>query len=254
MPPYLERRNYARRTVIESRLISVDLGASARGVLIDVGEGGVAVQPFVPLPVGTESDVLFETPNGARVKAHGMVAWVGENGRTGIRFTEVEPEALVEIRRWAESDEAPEAIEQIYRRDAETQSAPRAASPQAFVLQARKATGADGAAIALRDGDAIRCKATIGSAPDIGVMSTPGKGLAGECVQSRRAVLCCDSSRDARVMREAALALNMGSCALVPAVREGVVQVVLAVFSAKVDAFDERTLELLSKLADEVVR
>src|SRR5689334_10549498 len=72
LPTFFERRNHARRTVIESRLISVDIGDSVRGVLIDVGEGGVAVQPFVPLPLGAESDIIFETPNGARVKAHGM--------------------------------------------------------------------------------------------------------------------------------------------------------------------------------------
>jgi hypothetical protein len=268
LPHYLERRNHARRSVIESRLISVELGDAARGVLIDVGEGGMAVQPFVPLPVGAESDLYFETPHGIRVKARGMVAWVGENGRTGIRFTDVEPEGLVEIRRWTEDDElgaadpssaysadftllpsfAPVDVEILV---AERQPAIAVATdtPEQLADRARTLTNADGAAIALREEGVIRCVATVGEAPDVGATVSPGESLAALCVETAQPVLCCDARSDRRVNREAALALNMVSCAMVPIVAGGDTTGLVCVFSGKPDAFDEKHLASLTQLA-----
>ena len=264
LPDITERRNHARRTVIESRLVSVDLGNSVRGVLIDVGEGGMAVQPFVPLPVGAESDVMFEAPNGARVKAHGLIAWVGENGRTGIRFTDVEPEGLVELRRWAEpAEQNPEGAEMAnvsalqqpitivlgaVGPSAQTEVAPL----EDLVERACAVTGAEGAAIAMREGNEVRCAAMVGIAPDLYVVVAAGKGLSGECLRTAQPLVCCDARSDKRVIREAALALNMGSCAMAPIISAGLAVGLLAVFSTRVDAFDEGHLSALVEMAGRI--
>jgi hypothetical protein len=259
---FFERRNHARRTVIESRLISVDLSDSVRGVLIDVGEGGVAVQPFVPLPLGAESDIIFDTPNGARVKAHGMVAWVGQNGRTGIRFTDVEPDGLVAIRGFAEDGEQTAAahdaevfatlppLEILSPREIQPQlSAGRRTSFHAIVEEACTLTRAEGAALALSQAGAIRCVAMVGNAPDVGTVVAQQEGLASECLRSGQPLMCCDARADKRVSREAVLALNMGSCAMAPVIANGEIAGLLAVFSTRTDAFDERDLAVLVELA-----
>jgi hypothetical protein len=265
LPFYVERRTHVRRGVIQSNLISVALGDAGRGVLIDVGEGGVAVQPFVQLPVGAQSDIQFTTPSGARVKAQGLVAWVGHNGRTGIRFTEVEPASLAELRRWtSEAEEEigvpwPPPATQPHTIEASGERPPQPrptlvartteVSVQEIVRRAAELTGADGAAIALRELGAITCAASVGNAPDVGVVVTPGKGMAGLCVRSAEPVLCCDARSDRRVELDAALALNMGSCAMVPVVNGTGAMGLLAVFSKKTDAFNEEHLTALSEMA-----
>ena len=269
LPFYVERRSHVRRGVIQSKLISVALGEAARGVLIDVGEGGVAVQPFVRLPVGAESDVQFTMPSGARVKAHGLVAWVGHNGRTGIRFTEVEPRSLEELRRWTSTSEeeigsawpppagTAEAMAASDRDGNELEPEPAllvvpAMSVHEVAQRAAEVTGADGAAIALRAAGAITCAASVGNAPDVGVTVTPAKGLAGYCVRSAEPVLCSDARSDGRVEFDAALALNMGSCAMVPVVNGSGAVGLLAVFSAKTDAFHKEHLATLAEIAKRI--
>lgn len=264
--PYMERRTHARRSVIESQLISVELGDNARGVLIDVGEGGVAVQPFVPLPVGAESDLFFETPSGTRVKAHGMVAWVGENGRTGIRFTEVEPEAREEIRRWAETDIGDNADENLKglslpgltRQDEQsTRNGSEVAVSAGYLTdiaqRAMEMTKADGAALAMSEANEIRCVARVGNAPDPGVTVRRGEGLAGMCLLLAQPLLCPDALSDRRAKREAALALNIRSCAMAPIIEGGTVSGVVAVFSSEVDVFSEDDLAGLVELVKELV-
>lgn len=263
--PYMERRTHARRSVIESQLISVELGDRVRGVLIDVGEGGVAVQPFVPLPVGAESDLFFETPSGTPVKAHGMVAWVGENGRTGIRFTEVEPQVREEIRRWAETeiDDTDEKLKGFPPRGVTRQEerltaagGERAVRPSYLSEVAQRAmtmTKADGAAVAMSDAGEIRCVARIGKAPDPGVTIRSGEGLAGTCLLLAQPLLCPDALTDRRAKREAALVLNVRSCAMAPIIEAGTVSGVIAVFSSTVDAFSEEDLAGLVQLVKEMV-
>jgi hypothetical protein len=272
LPFYLDRRNHVRRTVIESRLISVELGETSRGVLIDVGAGGVAVQPFVPLPVGAESDIYFETPTGTRVKAHGMVAWVGENGRTGIRFTEVEPQGLEEIRRWTDSaDEEDESSAEASLASSypelpslathkhssaephrEVELTMQRSALETAVQRALAMTDADGAAIAMWEAGEVRCTASAGRAPTVGVTVLPGQGMAGQCLLAARPMLCCNARNDARVTQDAAVVWGMGSCAMVPVMKGDAATGVIAVFSTKPVAFDETHLAALEGLATEL--
>src|SRR5580692_9154023 len=68
------------------------------------------------------------------------------------------------------------------------------------VEQARLATGATGAAIALaRDGEMV-CRATTGwDAPDLGVRLETASGLSGACLQTGKIQQCGDTETDPRV-------------------------------------------------------
>jgi len=69
-----------------------------------------------------------------------------------------------------------------------------------IVEQARLATAASGAAIALvKDGEMV-CRATTGAtAPDLGIRLDTHSGLSGACVQTGDVQLCGDTEADSRV-------------------------------------------------------
>jgi GAF domain-containing protein len=66
--------------------------------------------------------------------------------------------------------------------------------------KAQVLTGATGAAIALRRGNEIVCRARTGrTAPDVGVRLQTDRGLSAECVRSGEVVLCNDAETNPRV-------------------------------------------------------
>jgi putative methionine-R-sulfoxide reductase with GAF domain len=66
--------------------------------------------------------------------------------------------------------------------------------------KAQTLTGATGAAIALRRGDEIVCRARTGrTAPDIGVRLQTDSGLSAECVRTGEVLLCHDAESNPRV-------------------------------------------------------
>src|SRR5258708_27285932 len=67
-----------------------------------------------------------------------------------------------------------------------------------LALQAREVAGADGAAVAVSDGSAVICRASVGSAPDVGARIQPDTGLSGECLRSGEIVACYDTETDGR--------------------------------------------------------
>ena len=71
--------------------------------------------------------------------------------------------------------------------------------------KAQALTGATGAAIALRKGDEIICRARTGrTAPDLGVRLQTDRGLSAECVRTGEVLLCNDAESNPRV--------DMASC------------------------------------------
>src|SRR5437870_7931119 len=77
------------------------------------------------------------------------------------------------------------------------------AALQLLADRAQYITGACGAAIALRDGEHIICRASSGpSAPEVGSFLEASSGLSGESVRTRRVMLCDDADHDPRVNRE----------------------------------------------------
>ena len=123
-----------------------------------------------------------------------------------------------------------------------------------IVEQARLATAATGAAIALARYGEIVCRATTGAnAPELGARLDATTGLSGACMQTGQIQQCSDTETDPRVNAEACRQLGVRSILVLPlgdgAERFGV----LEVFSPNPGAFGERDLATLQALARRVV-
>jgi TonB family protein len=122
------------------------------------------------------------------------------------------------------------------------------------VEQARTATGASGAAIALeRDGE-VTCRATTGNAPELGVRVESNSGLSGACLRQGEIQLCADTDADPRVSAEACRRLNVRSILMIPIVDGNGPFGILEAFAAAPNSFgpaDVKTLQLLAqRIAD----
>ncbi len=113
-------------------------------------------------------------------------------------------------------------------------------------------TGADGIAIAMAEGEAIVCRASVGSvAPDAGARLDPNSGFSGACMRSGAIVRCDDSERDPRVNVQACRRLGVRSMVAVPLTgTHGTIGLIEA-FSVAPFGFndsDVRSLNLLAEL------
>lgn len=118
------------------------------------------------------------------------------------------------------------------------------------VEQARTATGATGAAVALAREGEVECRATTGaSAPDLGVRVETEWGLSGACLKSGEVQQCSDTETDPRVNAEACRQLGVRSIVIVPLIDGQQTFGILEVFSARPDAFGERDISNLQVLA-----
>lgn len=122
-----------------------------------------------------------------------------------------------------------------------------------FVEQAREASGATGAAIALiRDGEMV-CRATSGeNAPDLGVRVETGSGLAGACLATGEIQLCRDTENDSRVSAEACRRLGVRSMLIAPLIDAGNTFGILQAFSAWPNSFGEREISTLKGLTQRI--
>ena len=127
---------------------------------------------------------------------------------------------------------------------------PRDAALKLIAERTRDLTRATGVAIAIDDGDGIVCRASTGSAPDIGARLSPSSGLSAECVRTGVVVLCEDTELDPRVDRDACRQLNIRSAVMVPLFSAATVVGLLEVFSASHQAFQEQDVVTLRRLAD----
>jgi len=124
----------------------------------------------------------------------------------------------------------------------------------AIVDQARLATGASGAAIALvKDGEMV-CRATAGpTAPDLGVRLDTSAGLSGACVATGLVQLCGDTEVDPRVDPLASRQLGVRSILVFPLLESGEVLGVFEIFSPRPQAFGERDIHTLEALARRIL-
>ena len=127
------------------------------------------------------------------------------------------------------------------------------ATLQLLADRAQYITGGTGAAIALRDGDFIMCRASSGpSAPQIGSCFEVSSGLSGESVRTRKMLRCDDASTDPRVNYDSCRALGIASFAVMPLIRRDEVIGIFEVFSNKPRAFQERDLLALERMGEMV--
>ena len=122
----------------------------------------------------------------------------------------------------------------------------------AITERAQHLTGATGAAIALRAGDEIVCRARTGrTAPDLGVRLQTDAGISAEAVRSGEIMLCHDAERNPRIDLASCRRLGVRSILVSPLRHYRRTLGVFEVLSSSPEAFDERdvaTMQLLSSM------
>ncbi|HKH98177.1 MAG TPA: GAF domain-containing protein [Candidatus Sulfotelmatobacter sp.] len=122
----------------------------------------------------------------------------------------------------------------------------------AITERAQHLTGATGAAIALRAGDEIVCRARTGrTAPDLGVRLQTDAGISAEAVRSGEVMLCHDAERNPRVDLASCRRLGVRSILVSPLRYYRRNLGIFEVLSSSPGAFDERdvaTMQLLSSM------
>ncbi len=122
----------------------------------------------------------------------------------------------------------------------------------AITERAQHLTRATGAAIALRAGDEIVCRARAGrTAPDLGVRLQTDAGIYAEAVRTGEVILCHDAERNPRVDLASCRRLGVRSILVSPLRYYRRTLGVFEVLSSSPSAFDERdvaTMQLLSSM------
>src|SRR6202165_744468 len=116
--------------------------------------------------------------------------------------------------------------------------------------KAQTLTGATGAAIALRRGNEIVCRARTGrTAPDIGVRLQTDSGLSAECVRTGEVLLCNDAESNPRVDSASCRRMGVRSILVAPLRHFRRTLGVFEVLSSTPHAFDNNdvaTMQFLS--------
>ncbi len=108
---------------------------------------------------------------------------------------------------------------------------------------------ANGAAIALLEGEDWICRASSGVAPRIGVRFQSPQGLTGEAASSGAVAVCRDTEVDPRVNRYIWRSVQLRSAASAPLLRDTSVIGVLEVFAEQPDVFSEPKTAVLREVA-----
>lgn len=122
-----------------------------------------------------------------------------------------------------------------------------------IVEQARLATNASGAAIALVRERELVCRATTGpNAPDLGVRLTVHSGLSAACVRTLQPQCCDDIQIDSRV-DAATQQQGVRSVLIVPLMDGNTLAGIFAVFSERTHAFADRDVQTLRAFSARIV-
>ena len=112
-------------------------------------------------------------------------------------------------------------------------------------------TGASGAALALRDGKKMLCRARAGDpAPPVGSEVDVNAGLSGECVRNGILVTCKDPATDPRVDPDVCRMLGIGSFVAAPLLTDSRVVGLLEIFSPRPRTFTRLHGTILQRLAE----
>jgi TonB family protein len=98
-----EKRRVTRIRVIDSQLITVDLGDGNSGLMVDAAEWGIAVQAVAAPPVGSQRAISFLLPSSnVKISAAGRITWKDNTNQLGIHFTEISDMQRKVLRKWLE--------------------------------------------------------------------------------------------------------------------------------------------------------
>ena len=190
--------------------------------------------------------------------------WTGRTGRAGIRFRSLTQRSWSHLERWLRESQDPlgEMLQNLkLQKEQSTAAAPETTSDSkqeldietAFALITERActvTRANGAALIMLGPEGFVCRASVGSAPDLGTVVQAGPSLTGDCLRLGVTVKCADTMMDARVNADAREQLSVRSVLAVPVLLDAQIIGALEVFSSAVEAFTERDVRRLEQLAD----
>jgi len=124
-----------------------------------------------------------------------------------------------------------------------------------LVVRAATATRARSAALALKRGDEMVCRAATGEhAPDLGIPLNTRDGLSGACLRTHQSQLCLDTETDSRVDAAASRRLGIRSMLIVPVLEGDELVGVLEVFATDPAEFVDSDQNLLEIFARDVTR
>jgi TonB family protein len=270
-----EHRRAARVGVLTElgEVVTVNLG-SQTGLLVDVSAGGIAVQAVYPILPQASVDIGFRLPlTGDWIEAVCQLAWVDKGSRGGLKFVRVGDGPRRRLDAWLSehleeagtvagavsgSEAAAEAVEAVFRQAVNPVAAEKLAkadtgtpeqvsvSGAASVSEAlthavelaRRLTGADGAAVVLRQPEGVFCRASAGEAPDVGSRLKPHAGFTAECLRTGGVVLSADVENDPRAHPATAKRLRLRSILIVPIRVQGSVVAAVEVLSSRPSFFD----------------
>ncbi|HKW16118.1 MAG TPA: GAF domain-containing protein [Terriglobales bacterium] len=120
--------------------------------------------------------------------------------------------------------------------------------------RAQALTGATGAAIALRTGDEIVCRARAGrTAPDVGIRLQTDSGISAECLRSGEVVLCNEAEDDPQVDLASCRRLGVRSILAAPLRKPHKTVGIFEVLSASPNAFHDQHVTTMQLLASMMV-
>jgi TonB family protein len=142
--PASDRRAHPRQRI--RSLSYVQLGDGNGGIVLNISEGGIAVQAAEGLD-DSEGPLAMriEVPRSRkRLELTGEIAWIGESRKeAGLRFVNLPEEALTRIRAWMAREESPATGQEESEEEIE--------APVARAAEARAETGASAEAPAGRE-------------------------------------------------------------------------------------------------------
>ncbi len=96
----------------------VELGQDNGGILLNLSEGGFAVQSALALTSREFSELRFQVPAlQGWLTASGRIVWISDSKKeAGIQFTELPGGARAEIQNWVAAEGAPSRIERLLQR------------------------------------------------------------------------------------------------------------------------------------------
>jgi len=149
--PASDRRAHPRQRI--RSLSYVQLGDGNGGIVLNISEGGIAVQAAEGLD---DSEGLLamriEVPRSRkRLEVTGEIAWIGESRKeAGLRFVNLPEEALTRIRAWMAREESPATGREESEEEIE--------APVARAAEARAETVASAEAAAGREDRAVEAE------------------------------------------------------------------------------------------------
>ncbi len=253
-----EQRREGRDALRAGQLYMVDLisdrpASRTHGIVLNISKGGMAVQTFRPLVRGSVAEIRLSFPQiSFSSMGASVVAWQKPGGLAGIRFLDAPLKNLPEVRQFVlqdfshpDSDSAP-----LFAFRSNSSTSEFDTTLHLFACSAMALTGATGAAIALGNSSGMECRASVGSAPELGVRLHPDSGISGHSLRTGALNLCDDAWADSRVNTVAARQMDARSIVIVPIMMAENIVGLLEVFSGDTNHFDERHVQQLLPLAN----